>query len=238
MAAVEDTRAPAARLLTQSLTHCRAVRCLLVCVVLLLSLLLLLLSVSRAWLGRRVCGSVIALLPPPSSLLPPSCCFVCVDCLPLVRVCLLCVLFVCLFVCSVCWLQVVFHYYYDRLLHCDVDRLLSLTPLLHSFIRSVSHVTIPSTLCSGLPHLLLRLIAAVQQTAAELCKLRATLIEPLFALLKDAADTVLQPLTPHANQLVWRAWQQCKAAVSEQQVDSIEHILQQPAQQTSAAGPQ
>ena len=159
----------------------------------------------------------------------PGCCFLCVDSAIVLNV----------------YVKVVFHYFVDRVLQVDSERVLCLLPVVRSRLTALAAVSsggdvkTRAAFCSFLPRLCVQLSLAVRHTAAEMCRRRAEMIEPLLALLQDAVDAILTHLTPHATQLVWDAWQQCKSAMSDQhmheQIDSIERSLQQRAQGGGAA---
>ena len=132
------------------------------------------------------------------------------------------------------------HYYLDRVVHVDVERVVSLTPLIHSTLRemaeqsSESRVASTQTLCSFVPNVCAALPVAVRQTAVELCRRRSAAIEPLFALLSDAVDLHLSRLTPHANELLWGAWQHCKPAMIEQHLEQQVVIVELKLQRANA----
>ena len=149
----------------------------------------------------------------------------------LLHACCLCVAYlVCL-----CVRQVLFHYYVDRVRQCDVERVASLTPLIASKLSKQSQsvsggVRAGAASLSGfVARWCVELLVAVRHSGFELCKRRSAVTEPLFALLTGAVSAWLTRFTPHANELAWTAWQQCKPALLEQQLqqqaDGIEQSV-------------
>ena len=139
-------------------------------------------------------------------------------------------------------LQVVFHYFLDRVAQADVERVASLTPLIHATLRSLSAAAAaqtatpqPSDVHSLVGAFTARLAVQLRLTAVEWCTRRPALLEPLFALLVDAAGSPLGRLTPHTGELVRSAWQQCRAAMSEQQLQQHAHSVEQALQHSSLA---
>ena len=140
-------------------------------------------------------------------------------------------------------MQVVLQYYCDRVVQLDVERVASLTPLVHRQLGSLSGgglagATQQSSVCSLLALFCCQLSGAVRQSGVELARRRPALLEPLFSLLRDAVDAALTLLSPRASSsLVWSVWQRCRPGLLEQrlqqQVEDVERLLQEKPMQTA-----